>query len=173
MFRRIVLKTTSLRMFARCLFMPMLLGGGGPPGPDNEPARVPLQSARAERGRTPQQGVFAPTVRSAVQKSGHPRRAWNHARTASGREVDIDKGAWGGNLVRLRVASVAQLAEQLTLNQLVLGSSPSRGTIFFLDVSTWTIYGEPFNATSSTMTYPQYWDVDNWGTIFFRLQAVP
>ncbi len=26
------------------------------------------------------------------------------------------------------VASVAQLAEQLTLNQLVLGSSPSRGT---------------------------------------------
>jgi hypothetical protein len=28
------------------------------------------------------------------------------------------------------VASVAQLVEQLTLNQLVLGSSPSRGTIF-------------------------------------------
>src|SRR5688572_12536131 len=28
-----------------------------------------------------------------------------------------------------RVASVAQLVEQLTLNQLVLGSSPSRGTI--------------------------------------------
>jgi hypothetical protein len=28
------------------------------------------------------------------------------------------------------VASVAQLAEQLTLNQLVLGSSPSRGTTF-------------------------------------------
>jgi hypothetical protein len=31
-----------------------------------------------------------------------------------------------------QVASVAQLAEQLTLNQLVLGSSPSRGTIFTL-----------------------------------------
>ena len=29
-----------------------------------------------------------------------------------------------------RVASVAQLVEQLTLNQLVLGSSPSRGTTF-------------------------------------------
>ena len=28
------------------------------------------------------------------------------------------------------VASVAQLVEQLTLNQLVLGSSPSRGTIY-------------------------------------------
>ena len=30
----------------------------------------------------------------------------------------------------LQSASVAQLAEQLTLNQLVLGSSPSRGTSF-------------------------------------------
>jgi hypothetical protein len=30
----------------------------------------------------------------------------------------------------LPVASVAQLVEQLTLNQLVLGSSPSRGTSF-------------------------------------------
>jgi hypothetical protein len=32
-----------------------------------------------------------------------------------------------------QVASVAQLAEQLTLNQLVLGSSPSRGTSFQLE----------------------------------------
>src|SRR5690606_11368256 len=32
----------------------------------------------------------------------------------------------------LLVASVAQLAEQLTLNQLVHGSSPCRGTTFFL-----------------------------------------
>ena len=31
-------------------------------------------------------------------------------------------------LVNKLVASVAQLVEQLTLNQLVLGSSPSRGT---------------------------------------------
>ena len=33
-------------------------------------------------------------------------------------------------LVSGLVASVAQLVEQLTLNQLVLGSSPSRGTNF-------------------------------------------
>jgi hypothetical protein len=31
-------------------------------------------------------------------------------------------------LIWVLVASVAQLVEQLTLNQLVLGSSPSRGT---------------------------------------------
>ena len=35
-----------------------------------------------------------------------------------------------GSLSDLLVASVAQLVEQLTLNQLVLGSSPSRGTTF-------------------------------------------
>ena len=33
-------------------------------------------------------------------------------------------------IVKSWFASVAQLAEQLTLNQLVLGSSPSRGTTF-------------------------------------------
>ena len=49
----------------------------------------------------------------------------------------ILRGVWGesacldpvfSHTPRLSVASVAQLVEQLTLNQLVLGSSPSRGT---------------------------------------------
>jgi integrase len=40
----------------------------------------------------------------------------------------IDICARNHNLFGLLVASVAQLAEELTLNQLVLGSSPSRGT---------------------------------------------
>jgi hypothetical protein len=42
----------------------------------------------------------------------------------------VDKRAKCRNLKRSGGASVAQLAEQLTLNQLVLGSSPSRGTTF-------------------------------------------
>jgi hypothetical protein len=41
---------------------------------------------------------------------------------------NIDKVAACDNLPGLSVASVAQLAEQLTLNQLVSGSSPDRGT---------------------------------------------
>jgi hypothetical protein len=41
----------------------------------------------------------------------------------------LDKQGWASNLKGLRDASVAQLAELLTLNQLVEGSSPSRGTI--------------------------------------------
>jgi hypothetical protein len=40
---------------------------------------------------------------------------------------------WGAGKITLRflVASVAQLVEQLTLNQLVVGSNPPRGTISF------------------------------------------
>src|SRR2546422_6899737 len=41
----------------------------------------------------------------------------------------VDKTSSHHNLFHLLVASVAQLVEQLTLNQLVPGSSPGRGTI--------------------------------------------
>src|SRR5689334_21013991 len=54
-----------------------------------------------------------------------------HATSQYEQISDIDKPAHCSNLVRLPDASVAQLAEQLTLNQLVEGSSPSRGTIRF------------------------------------------
>jgi hypothetical protein len=42
-------------------------------------------------------------------------------------KIDIILGDWDAPPT---VASVAQLVEQLTLNQLVHGSSPCRGTIF-------------------------------------------
>lgn len=41
------------------------------------------------------------------------------------------------------------------------------------DLSTWTNHGAPFGATNTSMIYPQYWDVDNWGKLFFRLQVAP
>jgi len=41
------------------------------------------------------------------------------------------------------------------------------------DMSTWTNYGAAFTATNSSMVYPQYWDVDNWNSLFFRLQVSP
>jgi len=41
------------------------------------------------------------------------------------------------------------------------------------DLNTWTNQGSPFTATSPTMIVPQYWDVDNWNSLFFRLQVVP
>jgi hypothetical protein len=39
------------------------------------------------------------------------------------------------------------------------------------DMSNWTNYGDPFPATNSSMVYPQYWDVDNWGKLFFQLKT--
>ena len=41
------------------------------------------------------------------------------------------------------------------------------------DMSTWTNQGSAFTATNTSMIYPQYWDVDNWGKLFFRLQLAP
>ena len=41
------------------------------------------------------------------------------------------------------------------------------------DLNTWTNQGSPFKATSTSMIYPQYWDVDNWNSLFFRLQVAP
>jgi hypothetical protein len=41
------------------------------------------------------------------------------------------------------------------------------------DLSTWTNQGTPFTATNSSMIYPQYFDVDNWNSLFFRLQVSP
>ena len=41
------------------------------------------------------------------------------------------------------------------------------------DMSTWTNHGSPFTATNASMVYPQYWDVDNWDSLFFRLHQVP
>jgi hypothetical protein len=41
------------------------------------------------------------------------------------------------------------------------------------DLTTWTNTGSPFTATNSSMVYPQYFDVDNWNELFFRLQTAP
>ena len=41
------------------------------------------------------------------------------------------------------------------------------------DLSTWTNQTSLFTATSNNMVYPQYFDIDNWGELFFRLQIVP
>ncbi len=41
------------------------------------------------------------------------------------------------------------------------------------DLNTWTNIGSPFTATNPAMSFPQYWDVDNWGSLFFRLKLNP
>jgi hypothetical protein len=39
------------------------------------------------------------------------------------------------------------------------------------DMNTWTNHGSAFTATNTSMIYPQYWDVDNWSSLFFRVQV--
>ena len=41
------------------------------------------------------------------------------------------------------------------------------------DLNSWTNQGSVFTATNTSMTYPQYFDVDNWNQLFFRLQPSP
>jgi len=41
------------------------------------------------------------------------------------------------------------------------------------DMSNWTNQGSVFTATNRSMVYPQYWDVDNWNSLYFRLEVVP
>jgi hypothetical protein len=41
------------------------------------------------------------------------------------------------------------------------------------DMNAWTNQGSPFIATNSSMVYPQYFDVETWGKLFFRLQVSP
>ena len=41
------------------------------------------------------------------------------------------------------------------------------------DLNTWTNQGSAFTATNFNMAYPQYWDVDNWEKLFFRVQVAP
>ncbi len=38
------------------------------------------------------------------------------------------------------------------------------------DLNTWTNLGSAFTATTNNMTYPQYFNVNNWNQLFFRLQ---
>ena len=41
------------------------------------------------------------------------------------------------------------------------------------NMNSWTNRGSAFTATTTSMIYPQYWDVDNWNQLFFRLQVAP
>jgi hypothetical protein len=41
------------------------------------------------------------------------------------------------------------------------------------DLNNWTNQGTVFMATNPAQIYPQYWDVNNWNQLFFRLQVSP
>ena len=81
-----------------------------------------------------------------------------------------------GNLSSAELYSFIAPTPTITLIKAVKPSfsNLSVGTSYQLQVSgdllTWTNQGASFKATSSSMVYPKYWDVDNWGKLFFRIQ---
>jgi hypothetical protein len=40
------------------------------------------------------------------------------------------------------------------------------------DLVSWTNQGLVFTATNNSLVWPQYWDVDNWDKLFFRMQVI-
>ncbi len=41
------------------------------------------------------------------------------------------------------------------------------------DITGWTNQSAPFTAPNTSMIYPQYWDVDGWNQLYFRVQVSP
>ena len=80
-----------------------------------------------------------------------------------------------------QVAQLYVLESPLTLNvrKAVYLDSPnlSVGTNYQVQVTSdlvnWTNFGTAFTATNSSWRTTNYWDVDNWNQLFFRLKTAP
>lgn len=88
----------------------------------------------------------------------------------------IDGGAYGDNVGTLTF----QLYQTGPLVNLIRAVKPSFSNLMLTtnyqlqvsgDLSSWTNQGSAFTATNTSMVYPQYWDVENWDQLYFRLQA--
>jgi Concanavalin A-like lectin/glucanases superfamily len=62
-------------------------------------------------------------------------------------------------------------AVYLTDNSLYVGSNYQ--VQVSSDLTNWTNSGSPFTATSSSWSSTNFWPVENWNQLFFRLQAAP
>ncbi len=86
---------------------------------------------------------------------------WNDAESISGLSYLLELGA-RVDLIKAVKPSFSNLT--LTTNYQLQVSG---------DLNNWTNQGAVFPATNTSMVYPQYFDVDNWGKLFFRLQVAP
>ena len=78
-----------------------------------------------------------------------------------------------GSLYRYESQSQVTLVKAIkpSFSRLIIGRN------YILQVSSdlviWTNQGKMFTATDTSMVYPQYWDVDNWSQLYFRLWLLP
>jgi hypothetical protein len=90
-------------------------------------------------------------------------------------------GTWNdaAAVIQIQIGYILELPEQVSLVKAVKPAfaNLSIGTIYQLQSSTdfnsWTNQGAAFTATNSSMASPQYFDVDDWDKLFFRLQVTP
>jgi hypothetical protein len=80
----------------------------------------------------------------------------------------ITNSAIGSPLPQVSLAN----AVQPTFANLILGTNYQLQITTSLS-GTFTNYGSAFTATNTTMIYPQYFNVANWNSLFFRLQVAP
>jgi hypothetical protein len=127
-------------------------------------------------------GAYSTTLQPVYSRGFIPKIARNSGSIydSFGGQID-DLHLYYGALSAQQVAQLYQYESGLSIT-LLKAVKPSfaglfLGTNYQLQVSgdliTWTNQGSPFTATSTSMIYPQYWDVDNWGQLFFRLQVSP
>jgi len=83
----------------------------------------------------------------------------------------ITNSAIGSPLPQLSLAQTFQptFAIQPTFANLILTTNYQLQVSG--DLNKWTNQGSEFTATNSNMVYPQYWNVDDWSQLFFRLVA--
>ncbi|MDD5139520.1 MAG: hypothetical protein PHY43_04570 [Verrucomicrobiales bacterium] len=119
-----------------------------------------------------------PVVRAALNRHWWDNGASSSARmSATYQNVRIYNRALSDNEVQQLYA--IELEPLIGLQKFVKPtfSHLSLGTNYQMQVSgdlnTWTNQGTAFTATNVNMVYPQYFDVDNWSQLFFRLQVPP
>jgi hypothetical protein len=78
--------------------------------------------------------------------------------------VDLVSGPFGPKVELIKAVKPSFSALSVGTNYQMQVSS---------DLNTWTNQGSPFMATNTTMVWPNYFDVDNWNSLFFRLQVSP
>lgn len=76
-------------------------------------------------------------------------------------------------LYAIEAAPVLNVRKAVYLDSFSLMVSSNYQVQVSSDMTTWTNYGAQFTATNSTWRTTNYWDVDNWNQLFFRLQVLP
>jgi hypothetical protein len=90
--------------------------------------------------------------------------------------VGFNGGGWNDAPSGTRISYLLELEPRVDLIRAVKPTFTdlSLGSSYQLQLSaglnTWANHGLTFTATNSSMVYPQYWDVDHWSQLFFRLQ---